>query len=338
MDISRRDFVKTSVSASALFVMGGGAGAAVKKSVIDGVQFGCQTYSFHDVRKGGPEAIDLIIQHMNQIGLDMCELFSPGLEPFPLPWFAVDPWAPKASSGSGPSGDLNAAVALNRAKQSAPEAKAQREELRKWRLSVPLEYFFGIEEKFSRAGIKIYCYNLSFDDSFTDDEINRGFEMAKALKTDIITTSSTLSVARRLAPFADRHRMYVAMHGHSDVKDINQFSSPTTFATAMEWSKYFRVNLDIGHFWAAGFDPVDYIRKEHANITNLHLKDRLRNDGPNVPWSEGAGHTPIRHVLQLLKENRWPIPAFVEYEYQGPDSPTAEVAKCYAFCKKALAA
>ena len=141
--------------------------------------------------------------------------------------------------------------------------------------------------------------------------------MAKALDTNIITASTTLSVAKRLAPFAENHRTYVSMHGHSSVKDPNQFSSPATFATALAWSKYFKINLDIGHFWAAGFDPVAFIREQHANITNLHLKDRLTNDGPNVAWAEGPGHTPIRAVLQLLEKNRWPIPAFIEYEYQG---------------------
>ncbi len=342
MTFSRRDFLKRHVSAFGLLAARGAAGSApigvVKKSLIAGVQLGCQTYSFHDLTQGGSAAIDLVIQHMDKIGLDMCELFSPDLEPFPLPWFAVDAWAPKASTGSGPSGDVTAALALNRAKASAHEAKAQREKLRQWRLSVPLSYFSGIARMFQDAGIKLYCYNLTFDDSFTDDEINRGFEMAKALGTDIITTSSTLSVAKRLAPFADSHRMYVALHGHSSVKDPNQLSTPATFATAMKWSKYFKVNLDIGHFWAADYDPVTFIKQEHANITNLHLKDRLSHDGANVAWSEGSGHTPIRQVLGLLKETHWPIPAFIEYEYQGPGTPTEEVAKCYAFAKQALAA
>ena len=338
MKLSRRDFLKAGIPATGLLTGSGAATGLVKKSLVDGVQLGCQTYSFHDLRQGGLEAIDRIIDHMDRIGLDMCELFSPDLEPFPLPWFAVDPWDPKASRGAGSSGNVGAAVALNRAKASAPEAKALRDQLRQWRLSIPLDYFSAIARKFHDAGIRLYCYNLTFDDSFTDEEINRGFEMAKALRTDIITASSTLSVAKRLVPFAENHRLYVAVHGHSEVKDPNQFSSPATFATAMKWSKYFKINLDIGHFWAADFDPVAFIEQEHSNITNLHLKDRLSHDGANVPWTEGPGHTPIRQVLQLLKKARWPIPAFIEYEYQGPGAPSEEVAKCYAFAKQALAA
>jgi sugar phosphate isomerase/epimerase len=129
--------------------------------------------------------------------------------------------------------------------------------------------------------------------------------------------------------------MIVAMHGHSDIKDPIQFSTPESFATALAMSKYYRVNLDIGHFTAAGFDAVDYIQKNHEQIVLLHLKDRKKNDGPNVPW--GEGDTPIKQVLQLLKQNRYPIPAFIEYEYEGSGTSQQEVAKCYQYCKQALA-
>src|SRR5207302_1898467 len=80
-----------------------------------------------------------------------------------------------------------------------------------------------------------------------------------------------------------------------------------SFSAAMKLSKQFKVNLDIGHFTAADFDAVAYIREHHASITNLHLKDRRKHEGDNVPW--GEGETPIREVLLMLKKERWPIPA-----------------------------
>jgi sugar phosphate isomerase/epimerase len=134
---------------------------------------------------------------------------------------------------------------------------------------------------------------------------------------------------------ADRHKITVGLHGHSNLTDPNEFATPESFAAALKMSKYFKVNLDIGHFTAANFDPVAYIREHHASITNLHLKDRKKNQGDNVPW--GTGDTPIREVLQLLKRERWPIPADIEYEYRGQGTPVEEVAKCYAYAKQALA-
>jgi len=103
----------------------------------------------------------------------------------------------------------------------------------------------------------------------------------------------------------------------------------------MAMSKWFAVNLDIGHFYAAGYDPVDYLQRHHDKIITLHIKDRKRpSDGANLPF--GEGDTPIKPVLALLKQNKWKIPANIEYEYKGADTVT-EVKRCYQYIKDALA-
>ena len=158
--------------------------------------------------------------------------------------------------------------------------------------------------------------------------------MTRALGAAILTASTTIEVAKRIAPFAEKHKMTVSMHGHSDTSTPGEFASPESFAEAVRMSKYFRINLDIGHFTAANFDAVLYLRQHHDQITNLHLKDRKRNQGDNVPW--GSGDTPIREVLQLLKRERWPIRAYIEYEHRGAGTPTEEVKACYAVLKQAL--
>ena len=78
-------------------------------------------------------------------------------------------------------------------------------------------------------------------------------------------------------------------------------------------------------------------RSHHARITNLHLKDRKKDHGPNTPW--GQGDTPIKAVLQLLKQEKYDIPANIELEYEVPpgSSLVAEMKKCLAYCKDALA-
>ena len=197
-----------------------------------------------------------------------------------------------------------------------------------------MDHFTAIRKKFDTAGIKLQAYNYSFNDSFTDEEIDRGFLMAKALGVKLITASSTVKTAQRVAPFADKHKITVAMHGHSNLTDPNEFAKPESFEKALAMSKYFAINLDIGHFFAAGFDPVPYIEQNHGRISNLHLKDRKKDNGPNTPW--GQGDTPIKQVLQLLKQKKWNIPANIEYEYRGEDA-IAEVKKCLQYCKEALA-
>ena len=95
------------------------------------------------------------------------------------------------------------------------------------------------------------------------------------------------------------------------------------------------VCLDIGHFTAAGYDPLPYIEQHHGRITNLHLKDRKKNNGMNLPW--GEGETAIKPVLQLLKQKKYALPAMIEWEYQGSGKSLVEVPKCLAYVKAALA-
>ena len=102
-----------------------------------------------------------------------------------------------------------------------------------WRTSVPMTHFQDIRKKFDDAGILLYAYNYSFRDNFTDQEIARGFEMAKALGVGIITASGTVSVVERVDKEASRDKIKVGFHGHSDVKHPNEFSTPETFEKAM---------------------------------------------------------------------------------------------------------
>ena len=257
---------------------------------------------------------------MAKDGLFDCELFSPHIEAGGVEAL-MGIFQPK--NGQHPSREETQAA-----------FKAYNEKLAKWRITVPLDYFKGIRKKFDDAGVSLYAYNLTFGEDSTDEEIDRGFQMAKALGVGIMTSSTTLPVAARMAPFADKHKFIVAFHGHSDVKDPKQFSTPESFAKALSMSPYYRINLDIGHFTAANYNAVDFIGKNHDKIVLIHLKDRKKNDGPNTPW--GEGDTPIKQVLLLLKEKQYPIPAFIEYEYQGKGTSVQEVAKCFAYCKEVL--
>lgn len=299
--LTRREFGQVALAAFAF------------PQVVGGVRLGVQTYSFRDLpRQPGGDAVGGVIAAMRECGLTECELFAPQVEP-----------------------QFDAGARGRRGAPPSSEAIKAREDLRKWRLETPLDHFGAIGRQFRDAGISIYAYNYSPNMSFTDAEIDRGFEMTKALGAQIITASTQLDAARRIAPFAEKHGMIVAMHGHSNVNDPNEFATPDSFAVAMKISKYFKVNLDIGHFTAANFDAVAYLKQHHADITNLHLKDRRKNQGDNMPW--GQGETPIAEVLQLLKRERWPIRAYIEYEYRGQGSSVEEVKKCLAYARQALA-
>jgi len=128
----------------------------------------------------------------------------------------------------------------------------------------------------------------------------------------------------------------VGVHNHSKI-DPNEFATPADFEKAMTGPgrEFIAVNLDIGHFTAANFDAVEFLGKHHDHIVTLHIKDRKRDQGPNVPF--GQGDTPIKPVLALLRDKHWAIPANIEYEYKGGDT-IEEVRKCLDFCRQALEA
>jgi sugar phosphate isomerase/epimerase len=267
-------------------------------AVINGVTIGAQTYSYRALPHGATDSGDVIIEALKTDGVGEIELFSPGIEPPPGPGVT-------------------------------------RESLRQWRLSTPMEHFAAVRKKFNDAGVTIHSYTMNYSDDFTDAEIDKTFEQAKGLGTDIIASSTRVSMAPRLLTFAEKHRTLLAFHGHSNTRDANEFATPESFEKALELSKFARINLDIGHFFAAGYDPVAYIDSHHDHITHLHLKDRKKNDGPNMPW--GQGDTPIKPVLLLLKEKKYPMPAFIEYEYKGEGTPVQEVRKCLDYIRQALA-
>jgi sugar phosphate isomerase/epimerase len=287
-----------------------------------GVRIGVQSYSFRAMSLADAVAA------MKQIGLTECELFAGHVEPRPQRAAgATPPPPPAAPPGAGEATPAPPAGGFR-------QDPARREEVRKWRLSTPMSHFTAVKQQFADAGIKIQAYNLSFNESFTDEEIVRGFEMAKALGADFITASATLKAAARVAPFADKHQYRVAMHNHANVKDPNEFATPESFAAALAMSKHFVINLDIGHFTAANYDAVAYIEQHHDKIVSLHLKDRKKDQGENLPW--GEGDTPIKPVLQLLKTKGYDIPANIEYEYKGADT-VAEVKRCFENAKAASA-
>lgn len=212
------------------------------------------------------------------------------------------------------------------------ELRGDREKLRTYRLETPLSKYEEIGTQFHEAGIQLNAFNYSFRDHFTDVEIARGFEMAKAMGAKSLTASGTVSVASRVNAFAKRYNLLVGMHNHSKIRE-NEFATPEDFESASKGNSHIVVNLDIGHFVAAGFDPIDYISKNHGTINTLHIKDRKADQGPNVPF--GEGDTPIREVLALLRDKGYAIPANIEYEYKGGDT-VEEVGKCFAYCRQAL--
>jgi sugar phosphate isomerase/epimerase len=213
-------------------------------------------------------------------------------------------------------------------------ANAPREGLRRWRMSTPLEHFRELREKFDAAQIRLAAYNLSFRSDFTDAEMERCCLIATALGVPLLTASANASVVRRFDRFAREYKLAVGLHNHSRVQP-DELATPEDFERALAGTTSTGINLDLGHFAAAGFDGIAYLRNNHARVNCLHLKDRKASQGPNVPW--GEGDTPLAEALRLVRDRQWTMPVMIEYEYPGADT-IDEVRRCLDFCRKALEA
>lgn len=271
--------------------------AAQARSVVAGVRIGAQTYSFRD------RPLAAVPPAFAAAGLSFAELWSGHVET-------------DGATGAEPG---------------APR-EVRRARLRDWRLKVPPAHFAGIRRAFSDAGVTLTSYDVPYRDDWTDEEILRSFEMAAGLGVEVITSSAVLSVVPRVAALAKGKPVRIAFHNHSRISP-NEFATPDDLAAAMRASPQMGVTLDIGHFTAANFDAVAFLDEHHGRIHALHIKDRRRDQGPNLPF--GQGDTPIVAVLRRLRDRRWNIPAHIEYEYRGGDA-VAEVTTCYDYCRKAL--
>jgi sugar phosphate isomerase/epimerase len=207
-----------------------------------------------------------------------------------------------------------------------------REEKRRWRETVSLDHFQRVREQLAKASIALSAYNISIKDDFSDAEIERAFDMTTALGAPLITSSSNVATVARIAPVAERRKMLVGMHNHSRI-DPNEFASAKSLTDAMARSRFIAANLDIGHFTAANEDALAFLKQHHARIVTVHLKDRKRDQGPNLEF--GAGDTPIVEAVKLISGSGWPIPMNIEYEYKGGDT-VEEVRKMVDYCRRAL--
>ena len=317
--LSRREFTKLTlagVPASVLLSRAPAAAAAKINSRINGVQIGAITYSFRSM-----PAEDIVKAYVD-IGLGEMELMSNHAEQLA--------GAPAGRGGGGG----------RRGTPLTPEQQAERDAaikaLRDWRMAATEATFAPVRKKIGDAGIelKILCYNMNVKTT-EDAEIEYAFRMAKALAVDAISTSTQVSMAKRLAPFADKHKMRVGFHGHANTTNPDEVATPESFETVMAASKYLGANLDVGHYTEAGYDPIPFLQKHHERVTNLHLKDmkKASNGGGYTPF--GQGDAPLKDVLKLVQKNKWNIPVNIEFEYQG--DPKVEVPKCLAYVKEALA-
>ena len=341
--ISRRKFVATSLLASAGITASLqsaiGMPAIIRNygttgSLIKGVQIGVITYSFRSMDDQSAEAT---LQYIKDCGISAVELMGGPAESYAgMPESTIERRAMWGLTRKERNGDITDDE-KKQLEEMRTAMEAYNKEVQKWRSSVSMDKFAEVKKMFDAAGVQIYAFKpRAFGKNNTDAEINYGMKAAKALGASHVTLEHPSDDAhtKKLGDMASKHGIYVAYHGHEQ-------QTPTFWDTALEQSPWNALNLDAGHYVAAGNPSVlDIINAKHAHIKSMHMKDRQtpENDKKNLPW--GEGDTPIVEILQTMSSKQYKFPATVELEYQIPEGSDAvkEVKKCVEYCKNALSA
>lgn len=330
---SRRDFlVKGSMASAGLMLMGSTAWSksffVVEKpgSKFFGVQVGVITYSFRSM----PGNVEQLLKYITESGISAIELMGDAVEEFagkPVNPVKISP----AAAGQRPQ------VTDEQKAQLAAYAK----QVADWRSSVSMDKFKEVKKMYNKAGVDIYAFKPNaLGANNTDAEIEYALKAAKALGAGSVTVELPTDAghSKRLGDLAAKHKVYIGYHAHTQATD-------SAWDTALSQSPYNSMNLDCGHYIAAGGNNTKetllaLIEAKHDRITTLHLKDRKTkaNGAANLPW--GQGDTPIKEILTLLKEKKYKIPATIELEYTVPANSDAvkETKTCLAFAKSALGA
>ena len=323
---TRREFTKLALTAwpaaamfSSLSPLRGAemAGASQKKpnSKVAGVHIGLNVpYSFGGRTMAGDE----ILKNCRELNLSAVELRAQPVELFMgMPAIVV-----AAKTGSPKAG---AAADGNTVK------------IREWRKTATMDRVKDFRRMYDEGGVSIEILKVDGIFAMTAEELDYAFAMAKVLGARAISTeiSKVDADVRRVGEFAEKHRLMLALHGHASTTAAQYEHSYTL-------GKFVGTNLDIGHYVAGdNGSPVEFIKRHHARISHVHIKDRKLNketkNGANMPF--GEGDTPIAEVLRLIRDNKWNIQATIEFEYKVPaDSDRMkELARAIQFCRAALA-
>jgi sugar phosphate isomerase/epimerase len=207
--------------------------------------------------------------------------------------------------------------------------------IRQWRTTISMDKFKEIRKMFKEKGVDIHILKLG-EPFWSDEEIDYAFRACKAVGAKGITTEISEDAAKRLAPFADKHKLYAIFHNHG------QPGNPDfSFDRVLQHGKRLMLNFDAGHYFGAtGVHPNELIQRLHDRIFSIHVKDKTSKtaSAPDQNRPFGEGDTPLADMFQLIKKEKWPIYCDIELEYRVPadSDPVKEVIKCVEYCKQIL--
>ena len=220
--------------------------------------------------------------------------------------------------------------------------KSQKVAISQWRENADMKPLEDFRAEYEAAGIGIHI--VKFGDigcpwMYSWKEAEYMFKATRALGARVITREvpkvaeweSFKTVAEKLVPLMNEYDVDIAFHNHA------QIAANTYDGALLGYSERFKINFDIGNYVAANDDdPLAFVKKYRDRIASIHIKDRKRGGGPELPF--GTGDTPLRGLFATLKAEKVDTPCDIEVEFPIPFGSDAvrETSKCREYCRQAI--
>lgn len=230
--------------------------------------------------------------------------------------------------------------------QQTPEQRAAMEkynrELAEFRKSpAAIAGWTELGKKLRAAGIDVHL--LKFEAGSTDELLDYSFAAANALGALGITTEGSAEKCASFGKVAQRNGSLAVYHNHGQYANM-------TIGEIEKWldmSPANRLNFDAPHYFGFGYEdgpklnPMEFIEYFHDRIISIHIKDKTSFKNPyqsnqNQVW--GQGETPLREILELVRDKYPNIHCDVELEYVVPQwsTPEKEIKNCVQFARQIL--
>ena len=228
------------------------------------------------------------------------------------------------------------------ARQLSPEQEKYNKDLADFRKSpAAIRGWEELGKKLREAGINVHL--LKFEAGNTDELLDYSFAAANALGAYGITTEGSADKCASFGKIAARNGSLAVYHNHGQYANM-------TIAEIEKWldmSPANRLNFDAPHYFGFGYEdgpkltPMEFIDYFHDRIISIHIKDKTSFKNPfqsnqNQVW--GQGETPLREILQLVRDKYPNIHCDVELEYVVPQwsTPEKEIKNCVQFARQIL--
>jgi len=220
--------------------------------------------------------------------------------------------------------------------------KDQKVAISRWRETAEMGPLEDFRRQYEAAGIGMHV--VKFGDlgcpwMYSWKEAEYMFKATRALGAHVITRevpnpaewAAFKETAAKLIPLMNEYDVDIAFHNHA------QIAANTYDGALLGYSDRFKINFDIGNYVAANDDdPLAFVKKYRDRLASIHVKDRRRNNGPELPF--GTGDTPLEGLFKMLKDEKIDVPCDIELEFPIPEGSDAvkETAKCRAYCRQAI--